>query len=410
MSAERNLNPTEYELLSAYIDGELTDAERQSLEERLSSDALLQQELNSLRATVSLINLLPEMQAPHNFTLTPEMVTPKNVMRFRPGRAQRSAYLSLVASVMLMFFGVMFMLSEISPESQAGDRTTAGAQAPPAEPSTGDIALLTTPTLDVVEQQAESVEDLETVEEDSFAGDTETANDSGIFLTVPGGGDEAESNIFLTVPADADSFNANILAEDGSSDTTLESDDFESEEASEAPVEVPQVFNSDMADETLLFDAELSDESDDAMTQAEGAMGGVGFSAPMSQTSTEGEDDDVFRMMIPDTISASNGSTPTDGVQMMRSEVTEEALGEDNIADLAMAEAEDAPAVTETRSDTTSDDTGESAVEKTQSPPSPPSQSDEVTSLGGLQVGIVLLIGGVLFLILSIGLFRRNRS
>lgn len=72
MSAERNINDTE--LLSAYIDGQLTMVERSALEARLQSDAELRHQLALLRATVDLIRDLPQLAAPRDFRLTREMV------------------------------------------------------------------------------------------------------------------------------------------------------------------------------------------------------------------------------------------------------------------------------------------------------------------------------------------------
>ncbi|PJF34128.1 MAG: hypothetical protein CUN57_00340, partial [Phototrophicales bacterium] len=115
MSAEQQISPQDYELLSAYIDGELTDAERNTLEQRLTTEPTLQRELSSLRNTVNLIHQIQPMTAPRNFTLTADMVTPQNVIQLQPRRRRvQPDYLSLVASVLLMLFGVMFMLSELS--------------------------------------------------------------------------------------------------------------------------------------------------------------------------------------------------------------------------------------------------------------------------------------------------------
>lgn len=74
MSAEQNLNPQDLELLSAYLDNMLNDAERSALEARLADDGVLRAELDGLRTTIALIKSLPTLKAPRNFTLTPAMV------------------------------------------------------------------------------------------------------------------------------------------------------------------------------------------------------------------------------------------------------------------------------------------------------------------------------------------------
>lgn len=61
----------DFELLSAYLDGELTNRERITLEQRLAYDPGLQQMLDDLRATVTLLHDLPRLQAPRDFTLDP---------------------------------------------------------------------------------------------------------------------------------------------------------------------------------------------------------------------------------------------------------------------------------------------------------------------------------------------------
>lgn len=74
MSAEPNFTETEYELLSAYLDGELADDERAALELRLAADAALRAELNALRRTAELVKALPRLKAPRSFALTPAMI------------------------------------------------------------------------------------------------------------------------------------------------------------------------------------------------------------------------------------------------------------------------------------------------------------------------------------------------
>jgi hypothetical protein len=62
------------ELLSAYLDGELGERERQQLEARLAQDATLRAELRALHRTVSLMQELPQATAPRNFILSESMV------------------------------------------------------------------------------------------------------------------------------------------------------------------------------------------------------------------------------------------------------------------------------------------------------------------------------------------------
>ncbi|WP_322821338.1 anti-sigma factor family protein [Chloroflexus sp.] len=61
------------ELLSAYIDNELTPAERAVLEQRLRVEPSLRRELAELRAVRDLLHEQPWVTLPRTFTLTPEM-------------------------------------------------------------------------------------------------------------------------------------------------------------------------------------------------------------------------------------------------------------------------------------------------------------------------------------------------
>jgi len=82
------MNERDLELLSAYLDGQLSPSDSLRLESRISSDPNLRIALNDLRATRSLLRQLPSRRAPRNFILTPQMAvikppTPRAVPIFR---------------------------------------------------------------------------------------------------------------------------------------------------------------------------------------------------------------------------------------------------------------------------------------------------------------------------------------
>jgi len=62
------------ELLSSYLDGQLSPSDNAHLETRLKTDSQLASVLNDLRATRTLLRKLPARKAPLNFTLTRKMV------------------------------------------------------------------------------------------------------------------------------------------------------------------------------------------------------------------------------------------------------------------------------------------------------------------------------------------------
>ena len=82
------MNPRDLELLSVYLDGQLSPSDSTRLESRINSDPSLRDALNNLRSTRSLLRQLPSRRAPRNFTLTPQMAgvkppTPRIVPVFR---------------------------------------------------------------------------------------------------------------------------------------------------------------------------------------------------------------------------------------------------------------------------------------------------------------------------------------
>lgn len=62
-------------LLSAYIDGQAGESEAKRVEEHLSGCEECRLELDTLRATVSLLRDLPELEVPRSFTLTEAQVS-----------------------------------------------------------------------------------------------------------------------------------------------------------------------------------------------------------------------------------------------------------------------------------------------------------------------------------------------
>lgn len=64
----------DWQLLSEYVDGELPKEKRTRLEERLDSEQALHEALQRLKRTRQTLRSTPAVNAPRNFTLTPQMV------------------------------------------------------------------------------------------------------------------------------------------------------------------------------------------------------------------------------------------------------------------------------------------------------------------------------------------------
>lgn len=136
------LTDLDYDLLSAYIDDALTESERASLESRLQTEPELRAELAELRATVTLLNNLPVLKAPRNFTLDARY-------------ARRSSFftsvafsaLSSAAAIILFALGAyLFSLpSAVRSPGNVGQAAQVAA-APSMTPSTLDKSSEQTPT------------------------------------------------------------------------------------------------------------------------------------------------------------------------------------------------------------------------------------------------------------------------
>lgn len=64
------ISERDYEVLSAYVDGQLDERDRKTLEARLADDRELRHTLKALRQDKLLLQKLPALRAPRNFTLT----------------------------------------------------------------------------------------------------------------------------------------------------------------------------------------------------------------------------------------------------------------------------------------------------------------------------------------------------
>jgi len=71
------MNFRDVELLSAYLDGQLSPSDSARIESRLAADANLRAVMDDLRAARGLLRQLPARKAPRNFTLSRSMVGAK---------------------------------------------------------------------------------------------------------------------------------------------------------------------------------------------------------------------------------------------------------------------------------------------------------------------------------------------
>ena len=402
MSVEQPINPQDYELLSAYIDGELTDAERETLEQRLTTETFLQQELNSLRNTVNLINQLPTMMtAPRDFTLTPEMITPSNVIPLQPRRRRvRPDYLSLVASVLLMLFGVMFMLSELSqPQAFLTDTSAPASSAPSAEKiEVLDVA--NAPTEDQTQQVERAIID---------SGD---ANATMLDESAPTEGSEALLNQTLYSQAEEptiggmgdDSALGNIEGSNAN-DGVLEDTQTNDNRSDDSEAENDLAFAFDMMEESD-DDADIDGESTletFAFEEAEEEpTDGIEFREALSDDDTS--DDELADESPPEIMAGTTLAVPqtTSDTNIPSADGAASDANDDTIIDTFAIESA----------------TTEEALEEIDELPTPtlipppiePIASSPADTITGLQIGVGLIGIGFLLLMGSLLMIRRNRS
>lgn len=94
------MNSRDLELLSAYLDGQLSPSDSAQLETRLKTDGELVSALDDLRVARTLLHKLPKRRAPRNFTLTRKMVGLNPPLP----RAYPAFRFATVAATLLFFF------------------------------------------------------------------------------------------------------------------------------------------------------------------------------------------------------------------------------------------------------------------------------------------------------------------
>ncbi len=99
------MKPQEWQVLSTYIDNQLSPEEKAAVEKRLSTDPEIQKALEELLQTRALLRRMPQRPVPHNFTLTPEMVSsgPSVAGRLFPVFSFSSALASVLLVISIVF-------------------------------------------------------------------------------------------------------------------------------------------------------------------------------------------------------------------------------------------------------------------------------------------------------------------
>src|SRR5688572_21872934 len=182
------------ELLSSYLDGQLSPSDSARLESRLASDRNLRAVMDDLREARSLLRRLPSRKAPRNFTLTRKMVGQNPPM---PRAYSAFRFVTTLATLLLFFtVGLNFLGPQLASQPQAGfgggggdveTYATFAAEAAPAteapaaeEPS---IQLLPLPTATLSEEDSERI--AETPAEKNGLADESVVGDAAQTQNVP---------------------------------------------------------------------------------------------------------------------------------------------------------------------------------------------------------------------------------
>lgn len=135
------LSPQEWQLISSYLDNQVTADEKAAVEMRLEQDARFRQAFDGLQRTRALLRSIPQRKAPRSFALTREMVKPKPLARWLPVFNWGSIAASAVAA--LLFFttnllpnlGMAYRIAPMAAEAPAAAVEMAAPDTAPAEDS-----------------------------------------------------------------------------------------------------------------------------------------------------------------------------------------------------------------------------------------------------------------------------------
>ncbi len=151
------------ELLSAYLDDELSAGERARLEARLAADPALQAELDALRRTVALLHELPPVPLPRNFIL-PQATE----MRPRPAARPRRAWVAPLLTAAGAIASLLFVVVLAGDLLLSGPGRMALAPQPEAQvmeaPAAAEPTIVVNKTVEVEKAMPLATEPVEAVE------------------------------------------------------------------------------------------------------------------------------------------------------------------------------------------------------------------------------------------------------
>lgn len=122
-----SIHSNEWEMLSAYLDGQMSESEQRRVRDLLVNSAELRAGLEELRRTRAVLRAAPRRRVPHNFTLTPAMAH-KARPHFRWSWAPSLGFASALATVLLVLTFFVQLSPAGTPASSIPAATAQAAQ------------------------------------------------------------------------------------------------------------------------------------------------------------------------------------------------------------------------------------------------------------------------------------------
>lgn len=147
------MNFSDVELLSAYLDGQISPSDSTRLESRLASDPELAATLQALRESRGLLRQLPKRRAPRNFTLTYAMVGKKPPL---PRSYPVFRFATALATLLFVFSFAANRLGQIAASAPQPGYGMGGGGAPEERPQSGGGGAPEEPMLESVPAATEA--------------------------------------------------------------------------------------------------------------------------------------------------------------------------------------------------------------------------------------------------------------
>ncbi len=128
------LNDRDLELISAYIDGQLSAEERREVERRLDNEANLRLAYEELRATVQVLRDLELVRPPRSFTLDPANVALQRPPATRLGWGRLLQVAGVFAAVLVAAIGTLSVIGSLGSGAPASAPMVAAPTPAPASP------------------------------------------------------------------------------------------------------------------------------------------------------------------------------------------------------------------------------------------------------------------------------------